>query len=212
MDINKPETVTEEFAGTPPSYASPELQREYQRTSSLGMSNLNWFAIVMVLFMGAVTALNWSLLYLLEFKKSTNFDQEMKIALALSIIALVFLILLIFGLFVVWRYDRFAYISHMDRVTYVAWLVLTITTFISMVMNFWTFAKLQGTITQEDLDNARKGSLWAATIFTSGVAFVIAIYAIRGFKAQQDNGLFYRSIQAMKEKRKIDASRQFTAA
>lgn len=173
-------------------------------------TRISLFIIIMVLFMITGAALNWILLYLIKFKKdNTNYEQSMQMALATSIINLIFLVILVFGLFIVWRYRRWNYVSYMDRVTYIVWLLLTVITFITTVINFWTFGKLNGTITAADLDNAREGALWGASIFTSGVFITICVYAIRGYRAQLDNGLFYRSFRAMREARIENAYQKY---
>ena len=172
-------------------------------------ANINLFVVIIVLFMGIGVALNWALLYLVRKKDNVDYQQEMQIALATAILDLIFTLILIFGLFVVWRYRRWNYISHVDRITYIVWLILTIMTFITMVINFWTFSNLTGTITAADLDNAKKSVVWSAAVFTTGVGVTIGIYAIRGFRAQIDNGLFYRSFRAMKEVRMKNAIQRY---
>ena len=162
----------------------------------------NMFIVIIVLFMLIGMALNWALLYLVRFKENNvNFEQEMELVLATSILNLIFTVILVFGLFIVWRYHRWQYISHMDRVTYVTWLILTITTTITTAFNFWTFSNLSGTITTQNIENSKTGALWGSVIFTVGVIIVICIYAIRGYRAQVDNGLFTRSIKALKNSR-----------
>lgn len=175
-----------------------------------GGQRMNLFIIIIVLFMCAGLGLNWALLYLLKFKANNiGFEKEMQLALSTAIINLVFTVVLVFGIFIVWRYNRWEFISHVDRVTYVIWLVLTLTTFISTIMNFWTFSKLSGTITTGDLNDAKNGALWGSTVFTAGVFITIVVYAIRGYRAQVDNGLFHRSIRAMREARLNNAIEKY---
>ncbi len=163
--------------------------------------NANYFVSIIIVFVLTNLSLNWTLLYALRFQNSTAYERLMKVALSVAILDLVFLMVLIFALFIVWRYDHWEYISQTDRVTYVVWLILTATTFIAAVINFWTYANLKGTITDEKLKNAKDGALWATSIFTAGFTVIILTYAIRGYKSQLDNGLFVRNIKAMKEAR-----------
>tara|TARA_R110002020_G_scaffold424124_1_gene633297 strand:- start:277 stop:852 length:576 start_codon:yes stop_codon:yes gene_type:complete len=175
-----------------------------------GGQRMNLFIIIIVLFMCTGLGLNWTLLYLLKFKANNiGFEKEMQLALSTAIINLVFTVVLVFGIFIVWRYNRWEFVSYVDRVTYVIWLVLTLTTFISTIMNFWTFSKLSGTITTGDLNDAKNGALWGSTVFTAGVLITIVVYAIRGYRAQVDNGLFHRSIRAMREARLNNAMEKY---
>lgn len=166
---------------------------------------INMFVAIVVFFLLAGIALNWTTLYLVRFKQDGNYEQQKQYCLITSIIDTVFLVILIFGLFAVWRYDRWHYISNADRVTYFVWLLMTCLVFATVGLNFWTYSNLNDERPEEKLDNIKLTTLIASILFTTGFAVAMGVYAVRGFHAQQEQGLFMRSIREMKEVRAMTA-------